>query len=117
MLLITDTVLISLIGACATVALAAVNGVFAVISNARGIRNEEHLMETKKAVLQVQTQTDGLSKDLAKVTGQKEYARGQHEGDALLDITAKAEFQKGLKQGTEEGNAKTVRSLKDKPGK
>lgn len=115
-MLVTDTVLISLIGACATVALAGVNGVFAIISNNRSKRNEDrsirnetqleansnHLAETKAAVMQVQTQTDGMSKDLAKATGQREYTRGQHEGDALLKVTGEAEFAKGLKQGIEE---------------
>ena len=108
-MLVTDTVLISLIGACATVALAGVNGVFAIIANNRSKRNEtqlglnsDHLVETKAAVLQVQTQTDGMSKDLAKATGQREYTRGQHEGDALLKVTGEAEFAKGLKQGSEE---------------
>src|ERR1035437_6914237 len=115
-MLVTDTVLISLIGACATVALAGVNGVFAIVANNRSKRSEErsirnetqlgvnsdHLVETKAAVMQVQTQTDGMSKDLAKATGQREYARGQHEGDVLLEVTSKAEFAKGLKQGSKE---------------
>jgi hypothetical protein len=76
----TDTVMISLIGAGATVALATVNGVFAIIGNARGSRNEQHLVETKEAVLQVQKQTDGLQDKLMKAVGETEHAKGVSEG-------------------------------------
>ena len=82
--MMTDSVTISLVGACATVALAVVNGVFSVVANARSKRNEGHLVETKEAVMKVQRQTDGMS-------------------DCLLKVTGEAEFAKGLKQGTEEG--------------
>jgi len=101
--MMTDTVLISLVGAAATVVVSMVNAGFAFLSNRRGKRNEEHLVETKQAVMAVQNQTNGMSESLAKVTGQKEYARGQHEGDALLKVSREAEFAKGLKQGAEEG--------------
>ena len=82
----TDTVLISLVGAAATVSLAIVNGVFAMMSNARGKRNEAHLVETKADVAAIKTQTDGMTDRIATLAGEKGVLEGHAQG--MLDAGA-----------------------------
>jgi hypothetical protein len=65
----SDAVTISLIGAMATVVVSVVNMILAISTRDRGKRNEEHLVALKN-------QTDGISDQLVKVTGEAEFAKG-----------------------------------------
>ena len=105
----TDTVLISLIGAGATVILATVNGVFALLANARAKRNEEHLLKTKDDVAVIKTQTDDMTERgeaLAKKVGMLEgHAQGMADAGTVPVMLVPQP----------EPEAKTVRSLLHKP--
>ena len=86
----TDTVLISLVGAAATVSLAIVNGVFAMMANARGKRNETqlkensgHLVDTKADVAAIKLQTDGMTQRIETLAGEKGVLEGHAQG--MLD--------------------------------
>ncbi len=106
----TDTVMISLIGAGATVALATVNGIFAIIGNARGARNEQHLVETKEAVMKVQTQTDGLQDKLMKAVGETEHAKGVKEGESAASGQTKCARHGGTSRSGHTGTGHRMRS-------
>lgn len=73
----TDAVIISLIGAAATVSVSVVNAIQGYMSGRRGKRNEEHLQALRE-------QTDGIQ-------------------DQLIQATKESSFAKGLKQGQSEG--------------
>lgn len=79
-MLMTDTVLISLVGAAATVTLAIVNGVFAMMANARSKRNEDHLVENKAAIEVIKNHTDGMTERIATLAGEKGALEGHAQG-------------------------------------
>ncbi len=66
---ISDPVMISMVGAVATVLVSIVNAVLAFSSHERGKRNENNLSALKE-------QTNGIQERLVKVTGESEFARG-----------------------------------------
>ena len=91
----TDTVLISLVGASATVLVSVVNATYALIGNARGIRNEGHLVENKAAIAAIRVQTDGMTDRIATLAGEKGVLEGHAQG--LADAAAvPADKQRGL---------------------
>lgn len=99
-------VTIAMIAAVASFATALLGAIVGLVNNATGRRNEAHaveakanIQETQAAVAVVSRQTNGMSERLAAVTGEKEFARGQHEGEALVQDAKQAGFDKGLKQG------------------
>lgn len=85
-MVLTDTVIISLVGAAATVIVSMVNAGFAWLGNARAKRNEGHLVETKEAVAMIQTQTNGMSDKIATLAGEKGVLEGHAQG--MLDAGA-----------------------------
>ncbi len=87
---LTDTVVISLIGAAATVAVSMVNAFFGYIGAVRGRRNEEHLLQTKESVAILVTQTNGIQERLLKVTGESERAKGVKEAEDAAACRYKA---------------------------
>jgi hypothetical protein len=80
--MLTDSVMISLVGAGATVIVSIVNAAFGYVTNQRGKRNEEHLLSTKSAVEVLRVQTNGISEKLLQVTGAAERAKGVLAGHA-----------------------------------
>lgn len=72
----SENVTISLIGACTTVVVSALNLGFSMASSKRGKRNEQHL-----AGLSVQT--NGLQEKLLKVTGEAEFAKGVKHAESV----------------------------------
>lgn len=76
----TDTVLISLVGAAATVSLAIVNGVFAMMANTRSKRNEGHLVEAKADMAAIRVQTDGMTEHIVRLAAEKGVLEGHAQG-------------------------------------
>jgi 3'-phosphoadenosine 5'-phosphosulfate (PAPS) 3'-phosphatase len=81
--MMTDSVVISLVGAAATVLVAVVNAVFAYLGARRGKRTERHVAEAKNSLETLKQQTNGMQ-------------------ERLLEVTAKAEHAKGVKQAEDE---------------
>jgi hypothetical protein len=79
--MLSDPVTISLVGACATVSASLINAVLSYLSNQRGKRNENHLIETKDSLHALKVQTDGLQEKLIRVVGESEHAKGVKEGE------------------------------------
>lgn len=79
---LSDNVIIAGIGAIATILVSTINVVFSVIGSNRSKRNEQHLVDNKEQLKTLVTQTDGLTKELVRVTGQSERAKGVLEGEA-----------------------------------
>jgi hypothetical protein len=79
--MMSDPVTISLIGAVTTVLVSALNVYLAFENAKRGQRNEAHLLETKDAVTEIVKQTNGIQKELIKVTGEAEFAKGLKAGE------------------------------------
>jgi len=79
--MMTDTVVISLVGAAATVAVAIVNAVFAFLGNRRGKRNERHIVQAKDSIKALEVQTNGMQERLLKVTGESEHAKGVKQAE------------------------------------
>jgi hypothetical protein len=75
----------------ATVLVSIVNAVFGYVTNARGKRNEDHLLATKDAV---ETLKDGISEKLLKVTGDAGRAQGILTGHAEAKAEADADALK-----------------------
>ena len=79
-MIVSDNVIIASIGAIATVLVSAVNAAFAWNASSRMKTNEQHLLDTKADVGRLITQTDGITKELCKVTGEAEHAKGVLQG-------------------------------------
>lgn len=94
MLILTDSVTISLVGAAATVLVSIINAVFSFLGNQRGKRNEDHLVATKEAVQTLQVQTNGMQENLLRVTGESERAKGNLAGHAEAEAAMEAETVK-----------------------
>ena len=100
--MMSDPVVISLIaavGALASTVLGVVNNAMARKNDSRNSRLESHIQETKAAVSVIQKQTNGMTTRLAQVTGEKEFAKGQHEGEALVRGAREEGFGLGVTQG------------------
>jgi hypothetical protein len=100
--MMSDAVVISLIAAgsgllSALVGLA--NNVMARKNDAQNARIEAHLQEAKTTAAVIVKQTNGMSQQLATVTGQKEFARGQHQGEVLVQNAVHVAFNEGVEQG------------------
>ncbi len=67
--MLSDTVVISLVGSIATVIVSLINAGLALLSHERGKRNEQSLSTLKE-------QTNGIQDKLIKVTGEAEFAKG-----------------------------------------
>jgi hypothetical protein len=65
----SDPVVISMIGAGATVLISIINAAFLFMGHGRGKRNEKNISDLKE-------QTNGIQEKLVKVTGEAEYAKG-----------------------------------------
>lgn len=78
----TDPVMIALIGAASSCALAAIAAGVSIATLLIGRRNEAHIAAAKQAIVTLEHNTNSIK-------------------DALVKVTGEAEFAKGLKIGTE----------------
>jgi hypothetical protein len=105
----TDLVLIALINGI-PITVAAVGSVVNMFLN---YQTKEHVLETKKDVAVVKSQTDGMHEELMKITGEKAFMEGHAQGVSDASPSGGGPASEGVKP------AETVAELEarqTKPG-